>query len=202
MTALIIIIAIISVIIMVLFSFFTIEIVYDGSSRVKAGVGLIKFNVYPANKKASMLSSRKYKKLRKATRNRTIAPHTEKTDKIETSDFIFFTKTIIKRLDSYLEYLHTKIVKLNIDVGGEDAAAASLKYGIVAQSVRLLYELLDEQTALSADSCDKISVKCNFLDNFTTIDCRIRMKIRILNLFRIGFETLAAHINFNSDNKE
>ena len=195
-------------VLLIIFSYFKLRIISTDTLTLKAGIGPFMITVYPGKTKKMRLSASKYKKLMKKKKVGKPATDTVKSaeekpkGKKSVSDLISFLRALISHLGRYIGFFHTKIRKLSVTVGGDDAAAAAIKYGAVLQSAYYVAELLDERTKLHPSSYDNISVRCDFLSEDMDAECDIQMKIMIGHILTLAVKLLILKVKFDSDNKQ
>ena len=89
-------------------------------------------------------------------------------------------------LDTFFGKLRVKIARVHIVVGGPDAAKTALTYGVIAQSVAYLMELLSNKTKMSRKDDTSVSVVPDFLATKTTADLLIIFRLRLIDLLSTG----------------
>jgi len=89
-------------------------------------------------------------------------------------------------LDTFFGKLRVKLTTVRITVGGSDATKTALTYGIVAQSVAYLTELISQKTRRLPSCKDDISVEANFLSEKTTACICIVFQLRLVDLISTG----------------
>ncbi len=99
-------------------------------------------------------------------------------------------KFAVRELDRFIGYFRIEIVSLHVTAGGKDAAAIGKTYGILAQSVPLLIELLDHKTRLKRIKKNAVSVRADFLLEKTKVDAHLRLKLPIGSILKVGFHAL------------
>ena len=89
-------------------------------------------------------------------------------------------------LDTFFGKLRVKIARVNIVVGGPDAAKTALTYGIVSQGVAYLMELISYKTKMTRARNTYVSVVPDFLAKTTTADLLIIFRLRLIDLLSTG----------------
>lgn len=190
----------------------SIKIGYKEEVTLSVGVPGIYFPILPKKeKKAKPLSKKKYEKLllkdaeraekkrladqKKAQKKKDTdkAKHAEKEQKAKDAEMADEPSTIslILRivgdvLDTFFGKLRVKIARVNIVVGGPDAAKTALTYGIVSQGVAYLMELIATKTKMTRAKNTYVSVVPDFLAQKTTADLLIIFRLRLIDLLSTG----------------
>lgn len=190
----------------------SIKIGYKDEVTLWVGVPGIYIPLLPKKaKKAKPLSKKKYEKLllsdakraekkrladeKKAQKKRASAkakqaekekmlPDTSVTD--EPSALSLVLRIVGGVLDTFFGKLRVKIARVHIVVGGSDATKNALTYGVVAQSVAYLMELLATRTKMSRTEDTSVSVTPDFLAAKTSIDLLIIFRLRLIDLISTG----------------
>ncbi|MGN1345976.1 MAG: hypothetical protein ACI4V1_04270 [Eubacteriales bacterium] len=97
---------------------------------------------------------------------------------------------IFAEFPRFTSYLHTEVRMLDITVAGRDAADCAKKYGILAQLVSYLLELLNNGTAMKPLRPDAVAVRADFLAEKTVYRLDIRLRLRLFSLVRVALHTL------------
>lgn len=82
-------------------------------------------------------------------------------------------------LDRCLGKLRVDLLRLRITVGGSDAAQTAVTYGIVAQGVAYLCELIAQKTKFRRRKKEEISVTPDFLAQTTTADILVIFAVNL-----------------------
>lgn len=126
-----------------------------------------------------------------AAKKEQAASETGEEGKTFTLDAILdLVKFVLGEFPKLTPYIHTEVRMLDITVGGRDAADCATKYGIIAQSVSYLLELLDNNTAMKPIRSERIAVNADFLATKTVYKLDIRLRLRLFSTVRVGFHTL------------
>ena len=190
----------------------SIKIGYKEDVTLSVGVPGIYFPILPKKeKKAKPLSKKKYEKLllkdaeqaekkrladqKKAQKKKDAAKakQAEKEQKAKDAEMADepSTMSLILRivggvLDTFFGKLRVKIARVNIVVGGPDAAKTALTYGIVSQGVAYLMELIATKTKMTRARNTCVSVVPDFLASKTTADLLIIFRLRLIDLLSTG----------------
>ena len=190
----------------------SIKIGYKENVTLSVGVPGIYFPILPKKeKKAKPLSKKKYEKLllkdaeqaekkrlanqKKAQKKKDAAKakQAEKKQKAKDAEMADepSTMSLILRivggvLDTFFGKLRVKIARVNIVVGGPDAAKTALTYGIVSQGVAYLMELIATKTKMTRARNTYVSVVPDFLASKTTADLLIIFRLRLIDLLSTG----------------
>ena len=190
----------------------SIKIGYKEDVTLSVGVPGIYFPILPKKeKKAKPLSKKKYEKLllkdaeqaekkrladqKKAQKKKDAskAKQAEKEQKAKDAEMADepSTMSLILRivggvLDTFFGKLRVKIARVNIVVGGPDAAKTALTYGIVSQGVAYLMELIATKTKMTRARNTYVSVVPDFLASKTTADLLIIFRLRLIDLLSTG----------------
>lgn len=190
----------------------SIKIGYKEDVTLSVGVPGIYFPILPKKeKKAKPLSKKKYEKLllkdaeraekkrladqKKAQKKKDAAKakQAEKEQKAKDAEMADepSTMSLILRivggvLDTFFGKLRVKIARVNIVVGGPDAAKTALTYGIVSQGVAYLMELIATKTKMTRARNTYVSVVPDFLASKTAADLLIIFRLRLIDLLSTG----------------
>ena len=190
----------------------SIKIGYKEEVTLSVGVPGIYFPILPKKeKKAKPLSKKKYEKLllknaeraeKKRLADQKKAQKKKDTDKAkqaekeqkandaemadEPSTISLILRIVGGVLDTFFGKLRVKIARVNIVVGGPDAAKTALTYGIVSQGVAYLMELIATKTKMTRAKNTYVSVVPDFLAQKTTADLLIIFRLRLIDLLSTG----------------
>ena len=89
-------------------------------------------------------------------------------------------------LEKFFGTLGVEVVRIRITVGGPDAAATAITYGIVSQGVAYLLELLSLKTAFRRKNNEEVFITTDYLSRETTADVSIVFTLRLWNFIRIA----------------
>ena len=110
------------------------------------------------------------------------------SDKIET--ILSLVSFGVGELGKLASWLHTDVKRLEITVGGPDAAAIALNYGKISAAAALLIELLDHKTSLKNRPKREVLVRADFLAEKTVFKADMSFKLRLVSFLRIGIHAL------------
>lgn len=190
----------------------SIKIGYKEEVTLSVGVPGIYFPILPKKeKKAKPLSKKKYEKLllkdaeraekkrladqkkvqkKKDTDKAKQAEKEQKANDAEMADEPSTISLVLRIvggvLDTFFGKLRVKIARVNIVVGGPDAAKTALTYGIVSQGVAYLMELIATKTKMTRAKNTYVSVVPDFLAQKTTADLLIIFRLRLIDLLSTG----------------
>ncbi len=167
-------------------------------------------------KKERLKAQKKSEKAEKKKQAKALAKEAEKTAQEEaaasetgeevkkfTLDAILdIVEFVLEELPRFASYIHTEIRMLDITVGGKDAADCAKKYGILAQSMSYLLELLDNGTAMKPIKPGTVTVNADFLSTKTVYKMDIRIRLRLFSIVRVGFHTLVWFIKSKIKNRK
>ena len=97
-------------------------------------------------------------------------------------------------LRRFFGHLRIDLARLNITVGGEDAAATAITYGYLCQSVAYLVEILDRFTNLKRTRKTEISVRPEFTAEKTVLDLHIAFSLTVAQALDIVFRTAFGYV--------
>ena len=198
----------------------SIKIAYTDTVSVAVGVPGIYYSIFPKKgKKTKPLSKRKYEKLllkdseraekkrlaeekkaqkKKDSKKAKQAEKEKKADNETTADEPSAISLVLRIvgdiLNTFFGKLQVKIARVHIVVGGTDAAKTALTYGVVAQGVAYLMELLATKTKMSRKDDTSVSVVPDFLAQKTTADLLIVFRLRLIDLLSTGIVFLIRFI--------
>lgn len=97
---------------------------------------------------------------------------------------------VLDEFPRFTSYIQTEIRELDISVAGRDAADCAKRYGVIAQLVSYLLELLDEHTSMKPLRPGSVAVRADFLAEKTVYRIDLRIRLRLFSIVRVGFHTL------------
>ena len=217
MTALTVIGVIVLLVFLLLMTSAKVRVISDGDITLKVGAGPLMLKILPKKEKKLKLrkfSHKKYLALIEAEKAAKISREAEKQAKKEEKkskpnekrekgsivNTISLVVKILERLDVYTGRLRTVVTRLDVTVGGADAASAAVTYGIVSQSVSYLIELLDCKTKLKLKDTDSLAVKCDYTGEGIGFIFDLTVKLRILDALRTGVDVLLIKLKHDSEN--
>ncbi len=110
------------------------------------------------------------------------------SDKLET--ILSLVGFGVGELGKLASWLHTDIKRLDITVGGSDAASIALNYGKISAAAAILMELLDHKTALKNRPRREVAVRADFLAEKTVFKVDMSFKLRLVSFLRIALHAL------------
>ncbi len=189
------------------------SLVYDDSGgSVTVKILFFKFTLLGKKKekvKKSDFKTRKFKRRRKKTilkykkrlakRKKKAGKSTEavssekkKTSKRETvNKLLDIFKVFLKRFPRFLKI---DCARLIIGVGGNDAAAVAVSYGVAVQSVQYVATLLNSVTSFKAKDDACVSVYPDFANGKWTADINIVMRLRVIHIIKLGIIALRQYL--------
>ena len=90
-------------------------------------------------------------------------------------------------VDKFAGMLRVDVARVHITVGGKDASATALTYGIVSQGVAYLMEILMHKTRFYRPKNEYIDVVPDFLAQTTTAEISIIFTVRLWHFVNIAF---------------
>ena len=187
----------------------------DGDLSLVAGVGIIKFRIFPAKEKKLRLKDfeigsirkREEKAARKAEKSKTkpskkkvvVEKSTEKTTgEEEKRDIPALIKKLTRVAGVFLKrfgkHLRIDLNKLNIIIATGDAAGTAIAYGAVIGLCQNLYALLVSSGTLRTNRKSEFIVEPDFLAEKPSVTIDLRFSFMIWQLFdmaiRAGIEFL------------
>lgn len=97
---------------------------------------------------------------------------------------------VLDEFPRFTSYIQTEIRELDIAVARRDAADCAKRYGVIAQLVSYLLELLDEHTSMKPLRQGAVAVRADFLAEKTVYRIDLRIRLRLFSIVRVGFHTL------------
>ncbi len=212
-TALYIVTAIILVVVLLLMTKVKVNLLSDGELSLKTGIGPFMLSLIPGKTKKVRLkdfTQKKYlKKLRELkikNEEKAAAAEAKKQKKQAEKEagenkLSGLTDLILNLLSKYEKYtgrLHTEVRRLDVTVGGKDASAAAITYGVYSQTVAYILALLESKTKMKPVKRGKVNVVCDWFSDKTDVSADIVVQIRILDALVSLVEVLmlkAQHIN-------
>ena len=177
--------------------FLRIHFVIECNDEITAKLKIlcIKISLYPQNNKKP--KARKFKKgyPKEKKKNEKKQPTTSKKKKnksdIALGEKIGVITNLVKILFSrFFKHLRLDVSKILITVGGSDAAACAITYGVVSQATAYLLEYLDNNIKISKKRRGEINVLCDFTAESTVYDISLSASLSVWQILDIGI-TLA-----------
>lgn len=169
------------------------DIICNGETTVKLRILCIKFTLYPKtkNRVSAIKFKNGYPKEKKPKQKDTVKEKKTAKEKTPVGDMITGVITLVKILCSkFFKHLRLDVSKILVTVGGSDAAATAITYGVVSQSVAYLLEFLDQHLTISKKRKGEINVLCDFTTESTIFDINISASLAVWQILDIGI-TLA-----------
>lgn len=210
MKPLIIISAIVLFFVLLLLSKIRVRVETDKPLKVRAGLGPVLVKIFPRKKKQkkvrlSKFSQKNYlkltEKLKKEHAEKKEEEEAEKKKEEENSggekkslsekieEIRSLAEFAVKIAGKYSKKINVNVKRLHVTVGGDDAAETAKKYGIVAQGIVYLTEVLPAAVTFRSDP-GAISADADFLSEKITLDTDVTVGIRLINVLRIGLAVL------------
>ena len=191
MTILIILGIILLIILALLFLRIKIDIILKDEILIRLNILGIKIQLYPKNEKK--VSPKKFKKgyppkkEKGSEKGHDDSEKPQKDDeKIPLNEKISTLISLIKLFFSNLfKYLRLDVSKIIVTVGGKDAAACAISYGVISQSIAYLLEFLDNHMKIHKKRRGKINVLCDFTAEDTTYDIFISASLNVWQILDI-----------------
>ncbi len=179
------------------------DIILKSDILVRLNILGIKIPLYPAKEKKIKLSKfkkgyPKEKNQKKDTKPPKQSPKTSTTEKSPLGDKISTVLSLLKLLFSrFFKHLRLDVSKIIVIVGGKDAAATAITYGIISQSVAYLLEFLDNNLKISKKRDGEINVLCDFTSESTVYDVFISASLNIWQILDIGISLVYNYFKGN-----
>ena len=123
--------------------------------------------------------------------------------KLGFSDIMYIVKLVLRVLKIFFKrfnrYLYIKAVKIKIKVASDDAAKTAIMYGVCAQSVAYILEILDNKTNIDYNKNAEVNVAVDYLAEKPSADIDIAFSLRVWHLldilFRVAVAAVKKHLN-------
>ena len=145
---------------------------------------LIKFNLFPEKPKKRRKKKKKNNQAKSASAENTKSDEPNKEQSI-VKKMWSIRKILLYTIEKFLGKLHFKFVRLNIVVGGDNAASTALLYGAASQGVSYLIEILDNISNVDISKRSEISIKCDFINQKSSIDGKIMLYISVAHILYV-----------------
>jgi len=176
--------------------FFKIKIIPKKEKKVKPSAYTKKKLLKRQKKEADKEKKRLEKKAAKKAEAKEAGAQSEKKKKkppiLDTVRLVRLLLSIFLR--RFFGHLRIDLARLNITVGGEDAAATAITYGYLCQSVAYLVEILDRFTNLKRTRKTEISVRPEFTAEKTVLDLHIAFSLTVAQALDIVFRTAFGYV--------
>lgn len=168
-------------------------LVYDGGLRIRLRVAFLSFPLYPREKhpekkKATPKKKPTEKKPKKEPKQRSPL-HIVKL-------ILYILKRVCRRFPGCFTLTLTR---LEILVGGPDAAQVAIRYGAVSQAVAYLTTLAERLLRIKTNKKSRLSVTPNFLGSKSDCAVDILLSTRVIYLLVLALHLLFA---YRSGNRE
>ena len=181
----------------VMICFLRIHFVIECNDEITAILKIlcIKISLYPQNNKKVKISKFKkgYPKQKEKTKQKQPKTVKKESSKSDTSlgEKLEIITSLVKILFSrFFKHLRLDVSKILITVGGSDAAATAITYGVVSQATAYLLEFLDKNLKISKKRKGQINVLCDFTAEDTVYDISLSASLSVWQILDIGI-TLA-----------
>ena len=147
-----------------------------------------------AEKQRKLEKARKKKAssaLKKQEKGKKLPPE-EKTD--EPSVVSLILPLVGSVLDKFAGRIRVKVIRVDITVGGSDAAQIGILYGAVSQGVAYLMELIAQKTRFSRAHRSMVRVNADFLLAKTKADMHLIFRLSLWDLLVTGIHFLLGFI--------
>ena len=103
---------------------------------------------------------------------------------------VLIRKLLAKVVKTFFGHLRIDIARIKIRVAMGDAATTALAYGVISQSINLLFPTLEKIKNFSTPKARDIDVSADFAGEDTEIDVKISVSLRVWHLFHVAFAAL------------
>ena len=187
---------------LLLFSRVRFTLAYDGSIRCYVRYLALYIPIYPRKprkkkkkkKNAAVKSTAAVKKSKKASAHK-VGAKKKTSPPLRLGDIRLLLRLVWQVLGTFLEkashHVRIRVSRLFITIGGaQDAAAAAMEYGVAAQAVSYLLELLNHTGYLTPPKEDAIAMQVDFLGEGHTLNVKASVECRLIFLIPLIFSTL------------
>ena len=105
-----------------------------------------------------------------------------------------FLLAALDTIPKFFGRMECVIRKLHVTVGGDDAAQAAIRFGVLSQSAAYLLEILDCRTRLQPLADDALRVCVDYTAPRTAYDVDFTLTIRPGSILHTGVDMLTAWI--------
>lgn len=204
-TALYIVTAIILAVVLLLMTKVKVNLLSDGNLSLKIGVGPFMFSLVPGETKKVRLRDFTHKKylkklheLKLKNEKKAAASEQKKQQKQaekesgenKLSGLTDFMLDLLSKYEKYTGRLHTEVRQLDVTVGGKDASAAAITYGVYSQTVAYIFALLEAKTKMKPVKRGKVNVVCDWFSDKTDLSADVMVKIKIWDAIVSAVEIL------------
>ena len=134
--------------------------------------------------------SKTQKKLQKAEKD---APAEPKQKSRSVGEIFTLVSDVLSVFFSrFAKHFRVKLARLNVTVASEDAAKTAILYGVAAQGVAYILEILDRTTNLEYKKDSEVNVFVDYLGDTPSFDISIAFSMRVWHLLDILFRSALA----------
>lgn len=172
-----------------------VKILLDEKLYIYLKVLFIRIKLFPRPKKAT-----KKKQKQKSTPKKEKSPKgTDDKSKLPLIDNIkIITDTAKLLLKRFAKHLHIKIARIDIKIATGNAASTAIIYGIAAQSMAFLVEILNSITNLDKLKNSYINIEPDYLNEKTQAKADIVFSIRVIGVLDMGIRSLFRYIKLTN----
>ncbi len=205
MTAVYIILSILFLLLLLLATRIKVTLLYQTDVRVYLKFWFIRIHLYPRKKKVRVRDFA-YKKLKKKKRESTPPinaaknkhePKKELTLKQKTQYYVRIFNALYEK---FLKYFRIDVARIRLSVATGDAAQTAILYGVIAQSLAYVCEILHQHTNFHPKNRTAISISPDFVGEKSHADCNVTFSLRVWQIAHLGLRFARAHFH-NKENK-
>ena len=215
MVALYIVSILIIVIALLLMTKVKLRLLSDGDLRLKVGVGPFMVTLLPSKQKKIKLRDFTHKKylkklqLLRQEKERLAAEAEAKKLKKQAekesgenklSGLTDFIMTLLSKYEKYTGRLNTEVKRLDVTVGGKDAAAAAISYAVYSQAVAYILAILESKTKMKSPKDGRVNVVCDWFSDKTDVSADVVVKIKVWDAIVSAVEILMLKIQHSNKN--
>lgn len=215
MVALYIVSILIIVIALLLMTKVKLRLLSDGDLCLKVGVGPFMVTLLPSKQKKIKLRDFTHKKylkklqLLRQEKERLAAEAEAKKLKKQAekesgenklSGLTDFIMTLLSKYEKYTGRLNTEVKRLDVTVGGKDAAAAAISYAVYSQAVAYILEILESKTKMKPLKEGRVNVVCDWFSDKTDVSADVVVKIKVWDAIVSAVEILMLKIQHSNKN--
>ncbi len=157
-----------------------------------------------AKKKAEEKAKKKAELAAMSKAERKALKKAKKAKRPKMTEFIPLVARVAKLFFSrFFGKLHIKVARLNIRVGGGDAMAVAMTYGMVNQSVGYLFKILEKICHVDGLKKAEITVVPDYTLKGMAFDCNLTFRVSLGNVvgaaLKAGFAFLAGYLKIKPD---
>lgn len=152
---------------------------------------LRQFTYAKHQKRLAKEAAKQKKKSKKPSQKRSVqqslqsstAEAKQKSNKLE--GLLHLIRALFRGLPDLYGAMRCRIYRLEVVVGGDDAADVALHYGILSQSLACLLEYLSQSSHLHPVEPEALVVRADFLSPKTTVEADLSFQLRIGALVKL-----------------